>query len=220
MINYSVDGDGIAVVEWDQPGRPQNVMNGPSLEAFFAAMDGALADDAVRGILVTSAKRDFVAGGDLQWLQRIGSAAEVFEWASGYHAATRRYERGPKPVACALPGSALGGGLELALTCHYRVAADNPGARFGLPEATLGLLPGGGGTQRLARLIGYAAAVPLGLGAGAVDAALNGYVARHYRSRHMNWLHACWGIGATSGPFVIGWALGSGQGWRGGAPHR
>jgi len=161
MINYSVDGDGIAVVEWDQPGRPQNVMNGPSLEAFFAAMDGALADDAVRGILVTSAKRDFVAGGDLQWLQRIGSAAEAFEGASGYHAATRRYERGPKPVACALPGSALGGGLELALTCHYRVAADNPGARFGLPEATLGLLPGGGGTQRLARLIGYAAAVPL-----------------------------------------------------------
>ncbi|AOS45978.1 Major Facilitator Superfamily protein [Lacunisphaera limnophila] len=62
----------------------------------------------------------------------------------------------------------------------------------------------------------YAAAIPLGLGAGAVDAGLNGYVARHYSGRHMNWLHACWGIGATSGPFVIGWALGSGQGWRGG----
>jgi MFS family permease len=62
----------------------------------------------------------------------------------------------------------------------------------------------------------YAAAVPLGLGAGAVDAGLNGYVARHYSGRHMNWLHACWGIGATSGPFVIGWALGTGHGWRGG----
>jgi len=62
----------------------------------------------------------------------------------------------------------------------------------------------------------YAAAVPLGLGAGAVDAGLNGYVARHYSGRHMNWLHACWGIGATSGPFVIGWALGAGHGWRGG----
>lgn len=62
----------------------------------------------------------------------------------------------------------------------------------------------------------YAAAIPLGLGAGAVDAGLNGYVARHYSGRHMNWLHACWGIGATSGPFVIGWALGSGHGWRGG----
>jgi fucose permease len=62
----------------------------------------------------------------------------------------------------------------------------------------------------------YAAAVPLGLGAGAVDAALNGYVARHYRSRHMNWLHACWGIGATSGPIFIGWAIAGGHGWRGG----
>lgn len=62
----------------------------------------------------------------------------------------------------------------------------------------------------------YAAAVPLGLGAGAVDAGLNGYVARHYSGRHMNWLHACWGIGATSGPFIIGWALGHGHGWRGG----
>lgn len=62
----------------------------------------------------------------------------------------------------------------------------------------------------------YAAAVPLGLGAGAVDAALNGYVARHYRGRHMNWLHACWGIGATSGPLLIGWAIAGGHGWRGG----
>jgi fucose permease len=62
----------------------------------------------------------------------------------------------------------------------------------------------------------YAAAVPLGLGAGAVDAALNGYVARHYRSRHMNWLHGCWGIGATSGPLLIGWAIAGGHGWRGG----
>lgn len=62
----------------------------------------------------------------------------------------------------------------------------------------------------------YAAAVPLGVGAGAVDAGLNGYVARHYSGRHMNWLHACWGIGATSGPFIIGWALGAGHGWRGG----
>lgn len=62
----------------------------------------------------------------------------------------------------------------------------------------------------------YAAAIPLGLGAGAVDASLNGFVARHYSGRHMNWLHACWGIGATSGPLLFGWALGAGHGWRGG----
>ncbi len=82
-----------------------------------------------------------------------------------------------------------------------------------------GLLTAGGMlilSQAQGALWLYAAAVPLGLGAGAVDAALNGYVARHYSGRHMNWLHACWGIGATSGPFIIGWALGTGHGWRGG----
>jgi len=82
-----------------------------------------------------------------------------------------------------------------------------------------GLLTAGGMlilSQTQGALWLYAAAVPLGLGAGAVDAGLNGYVARHYSGRHMNWLHACWGIGATSGPFIIGWALGTGHGWRGG----
>lgn len=82
-----------------------------------------------------------------------------------------------------------------------------------------GLLTAGGMfilSQTQGALWLYAAAVPLGLGAGAVDAGLNGYVARHYSGRHMNWLHACWGIGATSGPFIIGWALGAGHGWRGG----
>lgn len=82
-----------------------------------------------------------------------------------------------------------------------------------------GLLTAGGMlilSQAQGALWLYAAAVPLGLGAGAVDAGLNGYVARHYSGRHMNWLHACWGIGATSGPFIIGWALGAGHGWRAG----
>ncbi len=82
-----------------------------------------------------------------------------------------------------------------------------------------GLLTAGGMfilSQAQGALWLYAAAIPLGIGAGAVDAGLNGYVARHYSGRHMNWLHACWGIGATSGPFVIGWALGSGHGWRAG----
>ena len=161
MINYQVDADGIATVEWDLPGRSQNVMNGPTVEAWIAAMDKAIADPAVKGIIVTSAKKDFIAGGDLEWLLKMQSAKEVIDWATPFHAACRRFETAGKPIACAMPGAALGGGLEIALTCHYRVAADNAKARFGLPEATIGLLPGGGGTQRLSRLIGYAAAVPL-----------------------------------------------------------
>ena len=161
MMNYSVDADGIATVEWDLPGRSQNVMNDDSIKAWVEAMDKAIADPAVKGIIVTSAKKDFIAGGDLDMLLKMKSAAEVVGWAQGFHAACRRFETSGKPAACAMPGSALGGGLEVAMVCHYRVAADNAKARFGLPEATLGLLPGGGGTQRLPRLIGYAAAVPL-----------------------------------------------------------
>jgi 3-hydroxyacyl-CoA dehydrogenase/enoyl-CoA hydratase/3-hydroxybutyryl-CoA epimerase len=161
MMNYNVDSDGIATVEWDLPGRSQNVMNDDSIKAWVEAMDKAIADPAVSGILVTSAKKDFIAGGDLEMLLKMQSAGEVFEWSKRFHAACRRIETSGKPVACAMPGSALGGGLEIAMVCHYRVASDNPKARFGLPEATLGLLPGGGGTQRLPRLIGYAAAIPM-----------------------------------------------------------
>jgi 3-hydroxyacyl-CoA dehydrogenase/enoyl-CoA hydratase/3-hydroxybutyryl-CoA epimerase len=161
MMNYSVDADGIATVEWDLPGRSQNVMNGDSTEAWVTAMDKAIADPAIKGIIVTSAKKDFIAGGDLEMLLAMKTAKQVFEWTGEFHKACRRFETAGKPIACAMPGSALGGGLEIAMTCHYRVAADNAKARFGLPEATLGLLPGGGGTQRLPRLIGYAAAIPL-----------------------------------------------------------
>lgn len=161
MINYSVDADGIALVEWDMPQRSQNVINEDSTRAWIEAMDKAIAEPRVRGILIGSGKKDFLAGGDLSMLQGLKRPQDVLARAERLHAATRRFERCGKPIACAMPGSALGGGLEIALATHYRVAAGNPKARFGLPEVTLGLLPGGGGTQRLPRLIGYAAAIAL-----------------------------------------------------------
>lgn len=161
MINYKVDNEGIAVVEWDLPGKSQNVMNSASIAAWIEAMGRAMKDADVKGVLVCSAKKDFMAGGDLEQLQQMASAQDVFDMSMRLHTACRRFETSGKPIACALPGSALGGGLEVALVCHYRVAADQVKARFGLPEVTLGLLPGGGGTQRLPRLIGYAAAIPL-----------------------------------------------------------
>ncbi len=157
MLNYSVDADGIATLEWDYPGKSQNILNTASLDAYFTACAKAVADPAVKGILVCSAKKDFIAGGDLEMLLKADNAKEFHAGIVESHHAMRALEKGGKPVAVALGGSALGGGLEIALGCHYRVAADISKARFGFPEVTLGLLPGAGGTQRTPRLVGVMA---------------------------------------------------------------
>ena len=159
MINYAVDKDGIATLEWDLPGRAQNVLNEQSMAAFAAAAQKALADPAVKGLLVASAKADFIAGGDLEMLLKATDAQAMSDNLKQWHRLFRTLETTGKPVAAALNGTTLGGGLELALACHYRVAADNPKARFGFPEVTLGLLPGAGGTQRAPRLMGIQAAL-------------------------------------------------------------
>jgi 3-hydroxyacyl-CoA dehydrogenase / enoyl-CoA hydratase / 3-hydroxybutyryl-CoA epimerase len=161
MLNYSIDADGIATVEFDYPDKVQNILNANSMGAYAQTMQKALADPAVKGIVVASAKKDFIAGGDLAELGAANDAAAFHRSISDWHKLMRAIELGGKPVAAALNGSALGGGLEIALGCHYRVAADNPKARFGFPEVTLGLLPGAGGTQRTPRLIGMQAAAPL-----------------------------------------------------------
>ena len=161
MLNYTVDADGIATLEWDYPGKSQNILNEASLTTFVEACRMALADSSVRGLLVCSAKKDFIAGGDLAELAGVSDAAAFHAAIGDWHKFLRSIELGGKPVAAALNGSTLGGGMELALAFHYRVAADNPKARFGFPEVTLGLLPGAGGTQRLPRLIGMQAAAPL-----------------------------------------------------------
>ncbi len=161
MLNYSVDAEGIATVEFDYPDKSQNILNATSMGAYAKAMQQALADAAVKGIVVASAKKDFIAGGDLAELGAATDAAAFHAAISDWHKLMRGIELGGKPVAAALNGSALGGGMEIALGCHYRVAADNPKARFGFPEVTLGLLPGAGGTQRVPRLTGMMAAAPL-----------------------------------------------------------
>ena len=161
MLNYSIDADGIATVEFDYPNKSQNILNAQSLGAYGETMQKALADPAVKGIVIASAKKDFIAGGDLAELGAATDAAAFHAAISQTHKLMRAIELGGKPIAAALNGSALGGGMEIALGCHYRVAADNPKARFGFPEVTLGLLPGAGGTQRVPRLVGMMAAAPL-----------------------------------------------------------
>jgi enoyl-CoA hydratase len=156
---------------WITINRPDalNALDRPTVEALVAAVERAIAAPAVRVVVVTGAgERAFVAGADIREMSALdarGGAAH----ALALQQALARIEGAPKPVIAAINGFALGGGLELALACHLRVAADR--ARFGQPEVTLGLIPGAGGTQRLPRLVGRARALELILGGEMIDAA-------------------------------------------------
>jgi 3-hydroxyacyl-CoA dehydrogenase / enoyl-CoA hydratase / 3-hydroxybutyryl-CoA epimerase len=161
MIEYEVDGDGIAVISWHMADRSMNVLNIASINAFRENVDKALADDAVKGIVIASKKNDFVAGADLTQLLSSRVPQEIMDFGDNFKNTLRALELSPKPVAAAINGTALGGGFEICLGCNYRVAADNPKTLIGLPEVKLGLLPGAGGTQRLPRLIGIRNALPL-----------------------------------------------------------
>ncbi|MBK5123962.1 enoyl-CoA hydratase/isomerase family protein [Burkholderia sp. R-69980] len=164
-LQFKVEDDGVAVVTIDVPGSSANVMNDAFRSDLAAAIDRVTNDSAIRGAVLTSGKSDFMAGGDLKAMVEMFaiklSAREAFDIASQMSPLLRKLETCGKPFAAAINGAALGGGLELCLACHYRVAADNPKLVVGLPEATLGLMPGAGGTQRLPRLIGIQKAFAL-----------------------------------------------------------
>lgn len=170
------DADGVCTITWDVPGKSMNVMS----MAGFAELDGliaaALDDPSVKGVILTSGKKDFAAGMDLNVIARMKEeggddpARAVFEGVMEMHAVLRRIERagmdpktlkGGKPIVAALPGTALGLGLELPLACHRIIAADNAKAKIGLPEIMVGIFPGGGGTTRLVRRLGAMMAAPL-----------------------------------------------------------
>ncbi|MCD9028069.1 enoyl-CoA hydratase/isomerase family protein [Luteimonas sp. BDR2-5] len=173
MITTTV-AEGIAVLAIDMPGRSMNVLTPELALGLRQAFEAAIADDAVRGIVVTSGKPGFIAGADLAQMAPLASPEvgedEARRRIRAYGDLFRRIETAGKPVVGAATGTALGGGLELLLATHHRIATDDPSARFGLPEVTLGLLPGAGGTQRLPRLIGIAAALPLLVEGRPVDA--------------------------------------------------
>ncbi len=156
------DSSGILTATIDLPDRSMNVFT-PELIADLDAIVRQLKDDAaLRGLVITSGKASFIAGADIKDLvtayERGITPRQAFDWSQSLSQLLRRVETVGKPVAAAINGLALGGGLELALACHYRVLADDPKAVLGLPEVKIGLLPGAGGTQRVPRLIGIAAA--------------------------------------------------------------
>lgn len=154
--------DGVAVVEINVPGDAQNTLKAEFGEQFEAALREVQSDPAVKGIVLISTKPgSFVAGADITMFDRVSTAAEVTALSRQCQAAFQKLEDLKVPVVAAIDGACLGGGLELALACHARVCADNDATKLGLPECMLGLLPAGGGTQRLPRLVGIAKALDL-----------------------------------------------------------
>jgi len=154
-IKYSIDNDGIAVVTWDVADSPVNIMNEVTMAEFFLTINQAITDDAVKGIVIASAKKDFIAGGDLKWfLNYDKSKEECFDMLMQTNTYLRNMETCGKPVVAAINGLALGGGCEIALACHHRIMSSHPKSYIGLVECSVGLFPGAGGTQRFLRMLG------------------------------------------------------------------
>ncbi|ROQ59777.1 3-hydroxyacyl-CoA dehydrogenase/enoyl-CoA hydratase/3-hydroxybutyryl-CoA epimerase [Streptomyces sp. 840.1] len=161
-IRWEQDGTGVVTLVLDDPDQSANTMNQAFKDSIAAVAERAEAEkDTIRGIIYTSAKETFFAGGDLKDMIRVGpeNAQQAFDTGTEIKRSLRRIETLGKPVVAAINGAALGGGYEIALASHHRVALDAPGSRIGLPEVTLGLLPAGGGVTRTVRLMGIADAL-------------------------------------------------------------
>ncbi|MBL4808365.1 MAG: enoyl-CoA hydratase/isomerase family protein [Rhodobacteraceae bacterium] len=173
---YDVDSDGVATITWNQPDTSLNLMTNEGFQQLNGFVDDALADDGVKGVIITSAKGDFAGGMDLKVLAKMREdagddpAQGIFDGLMLIHGILRKIERagmdpktnkGGKPIAWASPGTSAGIGTEIALACHRRIVADNPKAKIGLPEILVGIFPGSGGTTRLVRMMGPMMAAPL-----------------------------------------------------------
>jgi 3-hydroxyacyl-CoA dehydrogenase/enoyl-CoA hydratase/3-hydroxybutyryl-CoA epimerase len=163
--------EGIATLLLDVPGESVNTLSAEVGEAFDRLLTRLEQDASVKALVLASGKREgFVAGAKIEMIRGVASAAEAEALSRKAQAGFDRLERFHKPVVAAIHGACLGGGLEWAMACHYRVAANDPKTTLGLPEVQLGLVPGAGGTQRLPRLIGIAAALDLMLAGKTVKA--------------------------------------------------
>ncbi|AOZ68538.1 3-hydroxyacyl-CoA dehydrogenase [Rhodobacter xanthinilyticus] len=229
-FTYELGADGVAVITWDVPGKSMNVMSLEGFALLDSFIDQALADAAVKGVVITSGKKDFAGGMDLNVIaqMREGGAEAIFAGVMQMHKVLRKIERagmdpktlkGGKPIAAALPGTALGIGLELPLSTHRIFAADNPKAKIGLPEIMVGIFPGAGGTTRLVRKMGAMVAAPFLLegklsdpkkarAAGIVDEVVEDPVAAA----------KAWVLGASDADLVKPWDA-KGYKMPGGAPY-
>ncbi len=173
VFKWNQDADGIVTLTWDDPERSMNVLSNKALADIGAAIVKIAGDATIKGAVITSGKANgFCAGAALDEMEGAASGAgqpkseeervrQRYEGVLQFNMLLRKLETCGKPVVAAINGLALGGGLEVTLACHYRVVADNPKIQLGLPESKVGLLPGGGGTQRLPRLMGAQNAMQL-----------------------------------------------------------
>src|SRR6202142_1335487 len=180
LVQYTVQDD-VAIVSINNP--PVNALSPGVPEGIDAGVARAAADPAAKAIVLIGAGNTFIAGADIKVFGTIPNREVSIDRSHRVHALLRRIEDCPKPVVCAIHGTALGGGLEFAMACHYRVAV--PTAKVGQPEVLLGIIPGAGGTQRLPRLAGVAMALEMctlgqhiaaqrALEAGVLDAVIDG----------------------------------------------
>ena len=163
-ISYKVDSDGVAIVTWDLENRSMNVLNAQSVSEYRDIVEKLVKDDQVKGIIIASAKEAFIAGADLTsndtfnfdkiGEDKVAAAQTIYDGVMNLNKLFRTMETSGKPFVAAINGHALGGGLEICLACHYRVAIDNDRIQIGQPEAKIGLIHGAGGTQRVPRLAG------------------------------------------------------------------
>ncbi len=180
-FKWNQDADGIVTLTWDDPDRTMNVLSNAALKDIGSVIQKVATDASVKGIIITSGKDNgFCAGAALDEMEDAASGTgapksdedrvrERYNGVVQFNQLLRKLETCGKPVVAAINGLALGGGLEVALACHYRVVADNPRIQLGLPESKVGLLPGGGGTQRLPRLMGAQAALSLIMQGNSLD---------------------------------------------------
>ena len=161
MLNINRDNDAIFTLTIDQKDRPLNVINENFLTTLESMVEEIIKDQDAKGLILTSSRPEFIVGADLAFVTKIDDPAECMRLTAKLHSILRSFETWGKPVVAAINGTALGGGFEVCLACHHRIAIDHPKTKIGLPEVQLGLLPGGGGTQRLPRMLGIEKALPL-----------------------------------------------------------
>ena len=235
-FTYDLHEDGVAVITWDVPGKSMNVLSREAFATFEDLLDKALADDAAKGIVITSGKDTFAGGMDLNTLATIKSeggdnpAPALFDFIMNGHRILRKIERagmepktnkGGKPVACAIPGFCAGIGTEIALACHRRFMADTPKGKIGLPEILVGLFPGAGGTTRYSRMVGAMNAAPVLLEGRMLDAKKAKsaqLIDEVVQPQDLLASAKAWVLSATNADIVKPWDV---KGWKmpGGAPY-
>ena len=160
-FNYTKDKNNIVTLTMDMAEKSANLIDEDFFKSLLENIVKLENESDLNGVILTSAKKTFLAGADLEMLYSLREAKACYEFVEAGKLIMRRFEQLGKPIVAAINGTALGAGMELALCCHYRIAIDNPLARFGFPEVNLGILPGAGGTVRLPRLIGLESSLPL-----------------------------------------------------------